>query len=156
MITNLLIGFLVGLGADQVISYLWYRHRDKVDPMHAPHLATRTKRNVALVMLVTGFLAVMVYITGATNQNTNCTKTIVRTFQTELNIAKQEREGFISIIQQAVNPPPDIAALDPQDPVRQEWGKKLTLEYLGNQQRLAGEREANRTIQEAAFHRCGG
>jgi hypothetical protein len=100
-------------------------------------------------------LATLVYIMYSTQQARNCALRLNVSLGTEQAIAKIERDALQNLLFAAINPPPDIAPLPPQDPARVAWGQKLGQQYLATIQSAAQQRVANVKVADDARQACG-
>lgn len=115
--------FLIGVGAAAIYHAVKAKLTGKILVFKAQYFA------------IPMAIAVMLYIAMQTQQNANC----VREFQQVLRdrstitsdndrISQDQRKLVYEWIHNLVFPPPDIAKLDGNDPVREKWAINLTLE----------------------------
>lgn len=109
----------------------WNRHHPRSIKVNLPKLNRKWLTNgfIALVMLLV--LASSYETNQAVRDNAHETKAIaVRTCE-DSKVSSIERNGLQTLLLGVMNPPANIKSLPTNDPVRQEFGRKLALDYLG-------------------------
>lgn len=160
-------GFLLGLVCYRVYCVWKARQLDKAEPLPAGdkhHVAGISRIWVAGVIAV----GVALYSIAETQDNANrvsalsestvaCQREFNETLRERSRIAEQndrlslvQRDALADWIHELLNPPPEIAGLNPSEKDRQEWGLRITERYYGiirfaqqRQRELAVERLAH-------------
>lgn len=159
------IGLLLGFWGRHFCLLGRARWLDKHHPDEAPHRRpgiNRTWVSSLLALMVVGWSIYQIQVTSqhtnATTDRTNNLSNEVRACQKEFNLALKERSriqvesdelaardraALRKWLATLLQPPPDIAKLNPSDPIRQAWGIGVTEQYQQWASAIEEQRQKN-------------
>jgi predicted PurR-regulated permease PerM len=146
---GVVIAFVVGIFAGQLVNWLQYRYRMKKNP---EKVVKRSSWEAVIGVMVA---VVLVWIMVSTNSARTCALTLNSSLTVEITAGKMEREAFQNAITQSLSLPEDIQSLPQEDPRRVAATKPITDQYLAKSAEARKIREDNAGVRDAAQRACG-
>jgi hypothetical protein len=121
-------------------------NRDKTDRRHInlPKMNKKWFINGFIILAFLGIFWSTVEVNNAIKHQSVETRAIAERVCEDSKISSVERKALQDLFFALLNIPPQIANLDPKDPVRQQWGQDLGLKYLNT---LDDAQQQRRTLQ---------